>query len=98
MPCTFSEIIGQQFAGIRCPMCGGTTAWAHVVRGEFLKAAQTNLAATLLCAAVVVGSPLAIVMALVGMKTRRWPTLRFALVIASVWSAVAVLDWLRKLV
>lgn len=34
--------------GIPCPSCGSTTAFAHYVRGEWLAAARSNMAAFLL--------------------------------------------------
>ncbi|WP_149496909.1 DUF2752 domain-containing protein [Roseiconus lacunae] len=34
--------------GIRCPMCGMTTSWAHFVRAEFPSAVMANLAGTIL--------------------------------------------------
>jgi hypothetical protein len=50
-PCSF-----QILFGIICPSCGGTTCFAHFVRGQWLAAAQANVAAfglALVCAAMI---------------------------------------------
>ena len=38
-PCTF-----RFFLGIPCPSCGGTTSFAHFVRGEWIDSIQANVA------------------------------------------------------
>lgn len=50
-PCSF-----QILFGINCPSCGGTTCFAHFVRGEWIAAARANVAAfglALVCAAMI---------------------------------------------
>lgn len=50
-PCTFLMLTGKP-----CPSCGATTAFAHFVRGQWLRAAQANAAAlalALVCAALI---------------------------------------------
>jgi len=49
-PCTFHELTGHV-----CPLCGGTTAWTQLLRGELIKATNANLGGMLLCVAVVIG-------------------------------------------
>jgi len=39
-PCSFRVVFG-----IPCPSCGGTTSFAHFVRGQWLRAVQVNAAA-----------------------------------------------------
>ncbi len=90
-PCYFQELTGKV-----CPLCGGTTAWVHVLRGELAQAVRSNLAATLLCVGAVIGSLWLMWVAAHGRRPRRVPTSRVVLAVASVWLAVAVCDWLRK--
>ena len=54
-PCTVLD-----WFGIRCPSCGMTTSWAHMVRGQVLAAARANAGAHLPCgvAARASGRPL----------------------------------------
>jgi hypothetical protein len=42
-PCTFVVLFGH-----RCPSCGMTTAWAHLVRGQLPAALRSNVGGTLL--------------------------------------------------
>ena len=42
---------------IPCPSCGGTTAFAHFVRGQWGSALRANAASTLLAGLCVVGVP-----------------------------------------
>ncbi|RLS39281.1 MAG: DUF2752 domain-containing protein [Planctomycetota bacterium] len=51
-PCTI-----QFWFGIPCPSCGGTTAFAHFVRGQWGSALRANAASTLLAGLCVVGVP-----------------------------------------
>jgi len=91
-PCTFQALTGHV-----CPLCGGTTAWAHFVRGEIAEAAIANLGGMLLGLAVAIGAPWMLLTAVWG----RWPivrpTLRHLLVFTSAWLVVVVLDWLRRI-
>ena len=90
-PCYFNEITGKV-----CPLCGGTTAWAYVLRGEILQAASANLAAMLLCVVVATGSLRMLWVAIRGSWGAKPLAWRVMLVVASAWLAVAVCDWLRK--
>lgn len=42
-PCGFRVVLG-----IPCPTCGFTTTWSHVMHGNFMAAAKTNLGGLLL--------------------------------------------------
>ncbi len=91
-PCYFQELTGHV-----CPLCGGTTAWAHLLRGEITEAAIANLGGMLLCVAVVIGAPWMLIVAVWGRWPMRQPRPQHLLVLASAWLAVVVLDWLRRL-
>lgn len=43
--------------GIPCPSCGGTTAFAHFVRGQWVSAFRANAASACLAGLCVVGVP-----------------------------------------
>jgi len=51
-PCTV-----EQWFGLRCPSCGMTTAWAHVVQGQVLAACRANAGGTLLAVFALGGTP-----------------------------------------
>src|SRR3954466_2501001 len=54
--------------GVRCPSCGMTTAWAHMVRGQLASAVRANCGGALLALAAIAAGPLLIGSAMVG----RW--------------------------
>src|SRR5688572_23291029 len=60
-PCTI-----RQAFGMRCPACGMTTSWAHVVRGEWWSAMQCSVAGTLLALASIATAPWVIAAAIRG--------------------------------
>ncbi len=74
-------------------MCGATTAWAHAVRGEGVRAVRANLGGTLLCGAVAVGAVWMLISAAVGHWIFGSPRLRTMLACGAVWLLVALLDW-----
>jgi len=90
-PCLF-----QQWTGYACPTCGATTAWAYVVRGQFVQAAAVNLGGALLCVAATIAVPWLMVSAIAG----RWIVcrvrMRVLLVAATAWLLVVLLDWLQR--
>lgn len=58
----------RQIARIRCPSCGMTTSWSHMVRGQVVEAFQANSGGALLALAAAVGGPWSIASGLLG----RW--------------------------
>jgi hypothetical protein len=75
-----------------------TTAWAYAVRGELTAALRANAGGALLCGFVSMGTVWIMASSLAG----RWmivrPSPRWLLWIGSGWLAIAILDWVRKLV
>ncbi|OHB70079.1 MAG: hypothetical protein A2V70_16990 [Planctomycetes bacterium RBG_13_63_9] len=51
-PCTFRVLFGRP-----CPSCGMTTSWAHLVRGQPVRAAECNAGGSLLGLLAVVSTP-----------------------------------------
>ncbi len=87
-PCTFRVLFG-----CRCPSCGMTTAWAHVVRGELAGALAANAGGAVLALLAVASVPWLLGAAAVG----RWPGFRphpdlLAWVLMAV-VAITLLDW-----
>ena len=62
-PCTFVVLFGR-----RCPSCGMTTAWAHLVRGEVAGAFEANVGGALLGLLALVAEPWLLISVLRG----RW--------------------------
>ncbi|MBC8871874.1 MAG: DUF2752 domain-containing protein [Planctomycetes bacterium] len=42
-PCTF-----RQLTGVRCPSCGMTTSWSHLVRGQVFRSFRANAGGAIL--------------------------------------------------
>ena len=53
---------------MRCPSCGMTTSWSHMMRGQVLGALQSNVGGTLLAVAAMISGPWMLVSGLRG----RW--------------------------
>jgi len=51
-PCSFI-----QWFGIRCPSCGMTTSWSHMVRGEVLAGLRANVGGVYLAVMAMVSGP-----------------------------------------
>jgi len=87
-PCTFQRLTGR-----RCPSCGMTTAWAHLVRGRIMAAFRDNAGGALLGLASLLVAPWLLISDWRG----RWlgrpigPRLVFAAV--WLWVAVILIDW-----
>jgi Protein of unknown function (DUF2752) len=62
-PCTFVVLFGR-----RCPSCGMTTAWAHLVRGEVADAFRANAGGALLGLLALLAEPWLLIAAVRG----RW--------------------------
>lgn len=92
-PCYF-----QVITGLRCPTCGATTAWSHVLHGNLGRAIAVNLGGLLSCAVALVGVPWLLLTAILG----RWPVfqpqLRPLLIVATIWLLIVMLDWMRRIV
>jgi hypothetical protein len=90
-PCSF-----YRWTGRLCPTCGATTAWAHVLNGEWAAAARSNLAGTLAAGMALIASPWLLASAARGRWLVVGATPRGLLATASALAVVAVLDWLGR--
>jgi hypothetical protein len=91
-PCSFRLMFG-----VRCPSCGMTTSWSHVVRGQPVRAVQANAGGTLICAAALVCVPYLLVTAVRGRWFVRPPNEGLLAVAATAFVAVTLIDWAVRL-
>ena len=87
-PCTF-----RQLTGYRCPSCGMTTSWAHLMRGRVVQALRDNVGGALLGLVTVVLAPWSLIS---GWRGRwLWRPMGERAVFVAVWLLVAVtlIDW-----
>ena len=84
-------------AGVRCPSCGMTTSWAHLMRGNLVGSLQANSGGTLFAIAAMLSGPWLLVSGLAG-RWRFWcPDERVLLTIGLVLIAVTIVDWCVRL-
>lgn len=92
-PCTIVQLMGT-----RCPACGMTTSWAHLVRGQLLAACRANVGGVLLGMLAMAGAPWLMGSACQG----RWwgwePTERALLAGSLAAFAVILVDWFARLI
>ena len=87
-PCTF-----QQLTGYRCPSCGMTTSWAHLVRGRMRAAFRDNAGGALLGLASVMLAPWLLISGWRGRWLVRPIDARLVFVAVWLWVAVTLIDW-----
>jgi hypothetical protein len=91
-PCTFWVLFGR-----RCPSCGMTTSWAHLVRGQIAGALAANVGGTLL-GALTAG---AVVWLLASGLWGRWlglvPNVTLIIWLLAGVGAVTLVDWVIRL-
>ena len=87
-PCTF-----QQLTGYRCPSCGMTTSWAHLVRGRIVDAFRDNAGGALLGLVSLLLAPWSLISG--GRGRWLWGRIEPRVVFGAVWLWVAVtlIDW-----
>jgi hypothetical protein len=92
-PCSMVQILG-----VRCPACGMTTSWAHLLKGQVFSSLRANAGGTLLGLAALALAPWSLLTALRG----RWfwvaPRDEVLLVVSLTIAAVTIVDWLVRVV
>jgi len=91
-PCSFRVVSGQ-----RCPVCGMTTSWAHLVRGELIEALRANVGGTLLGMVAMVAVPWLLLSAARGRWLGWTPNSAAAAWIATSIMLVTLIDWSVRL-
>lgn len=81
--------------GVRCPSCGMTTAWAHIVRGNLAAAWQANAGGALLATATVVAVPWLLAAAACARRCYLHAGVGLVLPLFAVSVLVVSADWLR---
>ncbi|MGY8769287.1 MAG: DUF2752 domain-containing protein [Pirellulales bacterium] len=91
-PCTFAT----QF-GMRCPSCGMTTSWSHLMNGNLFGSVQVNSAGCLLGILAVISGPWALVSAIRGTWACGPPSERLLITLTIVVVLVTIVDWLFRI-
>jgi hypothetical protein len=92
----FGECGFARWAGVPCPSCGMTTAWAHVVRGEWMLAARCNLGGALAGITALWAGPWMLVS---GIRGRWWigqPAAWIVVALASATYFAIIGQWLGR--
>jgi hypothetical protein len=92
-PCTSVVLFGR-----RCPTCGMTTSWAHVVRGEFIEALRANVGGTLLAILDLVAALWLLSSAARGRWVGWMPSSTMVAWVATVVVIVTLCDWAVRLI
>ena len=91
-PCTF-----RLWTGLRCPSCGMTTSWSHLMRGHVIRALWANAGGLVLGCAALGLAPWALVSGLRGRWWWRPIDERSALVFVLVLALVTLIDWIIRI-
>lgn len=91
-PCTM-----QQWFGIRCPSCGMTTSWSHLMHGQPVAAVRANSGGTLLALVALVSGPWMLISGLRGRwllgRPHEWAALAIGIAIV----VTTLIDWTIRL-
>jgi hypothetical protein len=91
-PCTVLELFH-----VRCPACGMTTAWAHTVRGQLVRAAEANCGGMLLAVLAILLAPWLLASAARGRWLGSAPSATLALTLMVCVIGVTLADWSVRL-
>jgi Protein of unknown function (DUF2752) len=91
-PCTI-----VQWFGIRCPSCGMTTSWAHLLRGHVASAFRANAGGALLAVAALLCGPWLLISGLRGRWLVTPPHEGMTLAVGLVIVAVTLIDWTLRI-
>src|SRR5262245_12760725 len=91
-PCTLVA-----WFGIRCPSCGMTTSWAHLLRGHVVSAVQANAGGALLAIAAATCGPWLAASGLVGRWVIGPPRAGLTLAVGLTIIVVTLTQWTLRL-
>lgn len=87
----------RQFFGMRCPSCGMTTSWSHMVRGQALSSVQANSGGALLAIVAILTGPWMLLCGLRGRWLLRPPNEWAVLGVGLSVVFITVVDWIIRL-
>ena len=90
--CSFVVLYGR-----RCPSCGMTTSWSHLMHGQLPCALQANVGGTLLGIIALVLAPWSLVSAMLGRAWLVWPSDFGIILLVILVSVVTMADWSARL-
>jgi hypothetical protein len=90
-PCTFVTLFGG-----RCPSCGMTTSWCHLIRGQLVAAARANVGGTLLGLLCLMAAPWALLSAWLGRLVGPLPGERLTIGTGLALVMITVVDWAAR--
>lgn len=82
-----------QLFGIRCPACGMTTSWSHVMHGQVWRALRSNAGGTLLAVSAIFWGPWFVGSGLRGRFAWQPPPLEWIAAGAATIATVTLLEW-----
>ena len=91
-PCSLEVLLD-----IRCPACGMTTAWAHLIRGQLVDSFHANCGGALLAIVSMVVAPWMLISGLVGRWIVRPPNEWVVVAVAVAILLVTLVDWAVRL-
>jgi hypothetical protein len=94
---TFHPCTSLTWFGVRCPSCGMTTAWSHVVRGQLPSAVAANSGGALLAILAAMLAPWSIACAVRGRWMGGTPAPGAVLLLMVSLMGVTLLDWSVRL-
>jgi hypothetical protein len=83
--------------GVRCPACGMTTSWSHVMRGNVIGAVQANTGGAILCALSLVCGPVLIGLSVAGRPSRGGWLSMVAIAGLCLALGIAFVEWMIRL-
>jgi hypothetical protein len=92
-PCTSVALFG-----VRCPACGMTTSWAHLMRGQVIESARVNTGGLMLGLLSIAASPWLLVSAVRGQWWIGPLDPSWVLAISGVVMLVTLVQWVGRLV
>jgi hypothetical protein len=92
-PCTVVVLFGH-----RCPACGMTTAWAHLVRGHWVEAMRANVGGALLGLFDVLAVPWLLASAARGRWLGWVPDMNVVAWVIAAIMLVTLIDWAVRMI
>jgi hypothetical protein len=92
-PCTVKLIFGM-----RCPACGMTTSWSHLMHGELLESFRANCGGSLMGILAMIGGMGCFVAVFRGCVPARGRFAEILLMLTCVSLVVALVEWVIRLI